>query len=113
MVSVIVNNYNYGHFLKACLTSVVTQDYPNFECLVVDDASTDNSASVVEDWIGENPSDRRFELLVRPENGGQMAALRTGIEQASGAFLAFLDADDLLLTDFLSKHLAAHLELPT
>lgn len=112
LVSVIINNFNYGRYLEACLASIAAQTYPHVECIIADDASSDDSAEIVRSWIDRNAPEKRFELVVRDRNGGQMAAVRSGLAQARGAFVAFVDADDLLLPDFLAAHVSAHLELP-
>ncbi len=112
LVSVIISNYNYATFIGECLTSVAAQDYPQFECIIVDDASSDGSIEAIQAWLTEHKPEHRFELVARSRNGGQMAALRSGIAKARGRFLAFVDADDLLLETYLSHHLRGHLDLP-
>lgn len=88
-VSVVVSNYNYGHFLDACLDSVASQTCPPHEVIVVDDGSTDGSEAVLRQWEGRV-------TIVRQENGGQAAAMQRGFAQSSGEAILFLDADDLL-----------------
>jgi GT2 family glycosyltransferase len=89
-VSVVVTSYNYGRFVGAALESVRAQTAGDFECIVVDDGSTDNSIAVVETFL----SDRRFRL-VRQQNRGVSRARNVGIDSAAAPFIAFLDADDL------------------
>jgi len=107
-VSVIVSCYNYAKYVEAALDSVAGQSYRNFECVVVDDASTDNSVEVIEDWLARI-ADSRFRLVAKPSNGGQLSALADGLAVTDGEFVAMLDADDLWLPEFLSRHVQVHL----
>ena len=74
LVSVIIVNYNYGRFLKQAADSVFEQTYPNIECIIVDNASTDCSAAVLLDISREHPG---VKILRRKENGGQSLASRS------------------------------------
>lgn len=88
-VSVIIPSYNYAHFLAETLRSVLSQSLADTEIIVVDDGSTDNTAEIVERFGGKV-------TYVHQENAGLPAARNTGLRHAQGAFLQFLDADDLL-----------------
>jgi glycosyltransferase involved in cell wall biosynthesis len=105
-VDVIVTNYNYAQFIGACLESIAAQDYPNWHCTVVDDASRDNSVGVIEGFVQENPE--RFSLIRHERNAGQMEAFRTGLTATQGDFVLFVDSDDMILPQCLTIHLAAH-----
>lgn len=107
-VSVIVTAYNAAPFLLETLESVREQTLPFLECIIVDDASKDDTRSVVEAFLAQ-VNDARFCLLCRDENGGQLAAQITGFNASRGEFVVFLDADDLLYRDCLEAQLAAHL----
>lgn len=107
-VSVIVTNFNYARFLGSCLESIARQTYRNFKCVIVDDCSTDNSIDIVNTFIKSPLADERFTLICHSNNLGQMGAFRTGLLNAEGPFLVYVDADDLLLEDFLEAHLQAH-----
>ncbi|WP_273229890.1 glycosyltransferase family 2 protein [Pseudomonas kuykendallii] len=98
LVSVLVPCYNYASFVGEALTSVLQQDYPNFELIVVDDGSTDDSVSVIERTIeASKPSSRaRRVLFLKQENQGVSAALNTALELAEGEFVATFDADDVM-----------------
>ncbi len=111
LVSVIVTNYNYRSFVRTCLASVGRQTYPNFECIVVDDRSTDGSVEEIAAFLEKLEPDARFRLVELTENRGQMNAFHEGFARAKGAFIVFLDADDFLFEDFLERHIAAHLNL--
>lgn len=107
-VSVIIGNYNQGPYIGDAIRSVAQQSYADFECIIVDDCSTDNSAQVIEATLAEL-SDSRFRFLSRTTNGGQMAAMYTGFDEGEAPFVAFLDADDIWLPTFLETHIACHL----
>ncbi len=92
LVSVIVPTYNYGHFIGQALKSMQAQTYPHWECVVVDDGSTDDTAEVVARF---SDSDRRIKFL-RQKNLRQAAARNNGLRNSSGQYVQFLDADDLL-----------------
>ncbi len=111
-VSIIVTNYNYAEYIQDCLHSVSLQTYPDVECIVIDDCSTDDSVGRIERFIRNDTSPVRFTLLRHESTRGQYAAFRTGVQQATGAFVSFLDADDLLLPDFVSEHVRVHLSCP-
>lgn len=107
-VSVIVPCFNYGQFVAEALASVAAQTYAEFRCVVVDDASTDNSAEIVEQWIAAK-RDPRFVLVTNAVNLGQMGSFAAGLAQSEGEFVAFLDADDIWFPEFLARHIAVHL----
>jgi len=107
-VSVVITCYNYRTYVEQAIRSVLAQTYPKWECVIVDDASTDGSSDHVRQLL-ETIGDARFRLLARPQNGGQMQAFRDGFAATGAPFVAFLDADDAWLPDFLLAHLSAHL----
>jgi glycosyltransferase involved in cell wall biosynthesis len=111
-VSIIVTNFNYAEYIDDCLHSVTLQTYPSVECIVVDDHSSDDSIDQIEGFIRNDKSHVRFTLIRHESTRGQHAAFRTGVQQAAGAFVSFLDADDLLLPDFISEHVRVHLSCP-
>jgi CDP-glycerol glycerophosphotransferase len=92
MISVIVPIYNVEDYIAECLDSVAAQTLDDLEVVMVDDGSTDGSARIARAFAA---GDRRFRLLSQP-NRGLSSARNTGIEAATGDFLAFLDSDDLL-----------------
>ena len=94
LVSIIIPTFNYGHLINETLQSVIKQTYHDWECIIIDDGSSDDTAEVVNQFIEKNPQ-YQFKYL-RVENGGTSAAKNTGIELASGEYIQFLDADDLL-----------------
>ena len=108
LVSILVSNYNYSQYLPRCVQSIVTQRYPNIECIIVDDASTDDSAHVLAEIEVAHPD---FIYHRRPTNGGQSAAVLDGLARASGLFVIFLDADDVLLPDAVATHIYGRISL--
>ena len=92
MVSVIVPCFNYGHFLTETLQAVSNQTHPDLECIVVDDGSTDNTKEITDTFAKK---DSRVHYI-HQSNQGLSAARNTGIENAKGDWIQFLDADDLI-----------------
>lgn len=90
MLSVLINNYNYGRFLRECIDSVRAQDHPDFEIVVVDDGSTDESRDIIASY-GDTI------VPVLKENGGQASSFNAGLDAARGDILLLLDADDAFL----------------
>ncbi|HVW99455.1 MAG TPA: glycosyltransferase [Candidatus Babeliaceae bacterium] len=91
-VSVIVPSYNYAAFISKALSSVKAQTYRNWECIIVDDGSTDNTRDICNEFCINDP---RFKYIYQV-NGGISAARNTGVSYADGEFICFLDADDFL-----------------
>ena len=95
LVSVIIPTYNRGWILKETLNSVLAQDFTNFELIVVDDGSTDNTQDILNSY-------KENIIVLQQNNKGVSAARNMGITSASGRFIAFLDSDDLWLPKKLS-----------
>ncbi|MBO4662751.1 MAG: glycosyltransferase [Bacteroidaceae bacterium] len=92
MISVIVPIYNVEKYLPRALDSILSQTYKDWEAILVDDGSTDDSGKIADEYAAR---DRRFKVIHKP-NGGQSEARNTGIEQVNGINTLFLDADDFL-----------------
>ena len=107
-ISVVVTCYNCRDYIGDAIRSVARQTLRDFECVVVDDASTDDSAAVVQQTLDEL-ADLRLSLLRLDKNVGQTGATRRGLATTRATFVCFLDSDDLWNDDFLERHLAAHL----
>ena len=96
-ISVIVPIYNVENYILECLQSVAVQTKTkDVECILVDDCGTDNSVKVAEQFISAYEGDISFALLHHPENKGLSAARNTGIKNARGNYLFFLDSDDMI-----------------
>ena len=94
-VSVIVAAYNIQDYIVKCLKSIANQTYKNFEVIVVDDGSSDNTGKLADEFA-EN--DKRF-IVIHKENGGVSSARNRGIDIASGDFIGFVDGDDIIEDD--------------
>lgn len=107
-VGVVITCHNYRAYVEDAIRSVLAQTYRNWDCVIVDDASTDGSADHVRQLL-QSIDDPRLRFLARQENGGQIAGFRDGFAATDAPFIAFLDADDVWLPNFLLAHLSAHL----
>lgn len=107
-VSVVVTCFNCPDYVGDAIRSVARQSFRDFDCVIVDDASTDNSAAVVQQALDEL-ADPRFRLIRLEKNVGQTGATRRGLAAVQAPFVCFLDSDDLWNEDFLERHIAAHL----
>jgi len=101
-VSVIVPAYNVSQYIKETLISLEQQTFSDFEALIVDDGSTDNTAAIVRQICQR---DSRFQLLQK-SNGGLSSARNHGIRHARGEYIALLDGDDIYHKDKLATHIA-------
>ncbi len=108
LLSFVVLNHNYGRFLATCVHSIMAQRYSNIECIVIDNASTDNSHEVIKQLAQLYPSTR---IIYNTENISQTAACNAGFAVSKGSYIAFIDADDYLLPDYGGAHIRAHLTL--
>lgn len=95
--SIVIPVYNRQELVKPTLDSVLNQSFTDFEILVIDDGSTDNSASVIEKYAASRPNIK----LIKTQNQERGAARNTGIRAAIGNFIVFLDSDDLMHTNHL------------
>jgi glycosyltransferase involved in cell wall biosynthesis len=101
VVSVVIPNYNYGHFLAECIESVLNQTYRDWEIIVVDDNSTDGSREIVAGYI-QRHSDRQISLVVNPLGpSGTPTPINMGIRQMRGEYFAWLSSDDIFEQDKL------------
>lgn len=103
-ISVIVPVYNKEAYLRECVDSILSQDYQNMEVILVDDASTDDSGRICDDY---GQRDARVQVIHK-ENGGPTAACVTGMEAATGDYYMFVDSDDYVEPVMLTG-MAAHL----
>ena len=98
--SIIIPTYNYAHFLSRAIDSCISQEGEDWEIIVVDDGSTDNTKDILEPYIVRRAHPIRY---IIQNNLGPSAARNTGIRYANGNYLLFLDADDALLPYSLLK----------
>ncbi|MCB0189790.1 MAG: glycosyltransferase family 2 protein, partial [Caldilineaceae bacterium] len=105
IISIIINNYNYAHYLAQAIESALAQSYDAVEVIVVDDGSTDDSRSIIRSYGARVTS-------IFKANGGQASALNAGFASSRGDVVIFLDADDLLLPETAAHVQAAFCAQP-
>ncbi|WP_261034218.1 glycosyltransferase [Streptococcus mitis] len=98
LISVVVPIYNVEKYLRLCLDSLLVQTYTNFEVLMINDGSPDDSANICKEYLAK---DRRFQYFEK-ENGGLSDARNYGIECSKGEYITFVDSDDWLKETFLA-----------
>lgn len=101
-VSIITPTYNCGKFIGRTIESVLAQTYNNWEMIIVDDRSTDDTKSIVEKYAAR---DDRIKYCLLEQNSGAAVARTTAMKMAVGAYMAFLDSDDIWLPEKLEKQL--------
>ncbi len=101
-VSIITPAYNAAEYISETIESVLAQTYPNWEMLIVNDCSTDNTEEIVQSYTDK---DERIKLINLTKNSGAAIARNTAIKNAKGRYIAFLDSDDLWKKEKLQKHL--------
>ncbi|MCM1103129.1 MAG: glycosyltransferase [Clostridium sp.] len=104
-ISIVVPVYQAAGYIAQTLAMVQAQTYTDWELILVDDASGDGSVGVIEDYLRVH-NDPRIRLIRQKENGGAARARNTGVDAATGRYLAYLDADDVWSADKLSRELA-------
>ncbi|MGG5208980.1 glycosyltransferase family 2 protein [Chryseobacterium sp. MIQD13] len=107
-ISVIVPCYNQAAYLDECLQSLMDQTFTDWECIIVNDGSRDNTEEIAKKWIEK---DSRFQYISK-ENGGISSARNAGLEKASGEYIQFLDSDDTLHREKFSKSLSGEKKYP-
>ena len=103
LVSIIMPTYNCMDFISIALDSVLNQAYQNWEVIVVDDCSTDDTARVVQDYTRK---DSRIKFYKLEKNSGAAVARNTAVELAQGKYIAFLDSDDVWFSEKLTKQIS-------
>lgn len=98
-ISIVIPVYNAESFIRRCLDSIITQSYRDFEVILVDDGSSDGSASICDLYA----SKYEYFSVIHTPNRGVSAARNLGMKSAKGAFVTFIDADDYVLPEFLSS----------
>jgi glycosyltransferase involved in cell wall biosynthesis len=100
LISVVIPTFNRAHLIQDTLDSILAQTYQNWECLVIDDGSTDNTSEILEEYIA---NDKRFKFFKRTETylSGGNGARNYGLDLAQGDFIVFFDSDDKMTEDHL------------
>lgn len=99
-ISIITANYNYAQYIEEATNSILNQTYQDWELIVIDDASSDNSVEIIKSYCQKNP---KIQLLQNHENKGLKESLLTGLKYATGDWVAFLESDDVLEPTNLEK----------
>ena len=94
-ISIIVPIYNMEQYLKKCIDSIINQTYQNIEILLINDGSTDGSRTIIDNYVKRDNRIKAFHI----DNGGVSRARNIGIENSTGEWIAFVDADDFLSLD--------------
>ena len=102
IISIIVPIYGVEPYIKKCLISIMSQSLTSgVECILVNDCTKDESINIAQKLIDESRGNIKFRIINREENGGLSAARNTGILEAKGDYLYFLDSDDLIESNVL------------
>ena len=102
--SILMANYNNAKYIKEAIKSVLSQSYPNWELIIVDDSSTDNSFEVIQPFL----NDKRIKIICHKTNLGYGGTLRTAANNAENSIIGILDADDKLHSDSLKIMASAY-----
>ncbi len=102
MISIIVPNYNKSNYILKTLQSIENQNYKNWECIVIDDNSNDNSIELIKGFIESNS---RFKFIINNKNYGASYSRNLGINCSKGEYIIFLDADDIISSDCFSNRI--------
>jgi len=105
LFSLLIANYNNGRFFHDCHNSIISQTYANWEAIIIEDGSTDDSERIIKNIIGD---DKRFKFYKNDKNRGCGYTKRRCVELASGEICAFLDPDDTIESTALAKMVQAH-----
>jgi glycosyltransferase involved in cell wall biosynthesis len=108
LISIIIPCYNYAHYLEDSINNLQKQTYQNWEAIIVDDGSTDNTKEVASNYVLK---DKRIKYVYQL-NAGLSAARITGLKEAAGFFIQFLDADDLLGVEKFEREMKIFQENP-
>ncbi len=103
-VSIIITYFNLSKYIEACIESILSQTYANFEIIIVNDGSDEENSRVL-----NNIKNDKIKIVNLKENTGQFNAFLEGLKIASGEFISMVDADDILLPDYLKTLLYVHL----
>ena len=103
LISVIVPVYNVAEDLPRCLNSILAQKHSNIEIIAVDDGSSDHSGKVLDEYAQMHPNIR----VIHKENGGVGSARNTGIDNAIGQYILFIDSDDYIEPNYVETHIQA------
>lgn len=101
-ISIVTPSYNQGAFIEKTIKSIISQDYPNLEYIIMDGGSTDNTLEVIKKY------EKDIDFWVSESDGGQASAINKGFEKATGDYLMWVNSDDYLLPGALKKYAHIH-----
>ena len=109
LVSIIIPTYNRAHLISETLRSIELQTYQNWECIIIDDGSTDNSAEVIAEFCAQ---DNRFQFFKRPQNQpkGANTCRNLGLAYSKGEYINWFDSDDVMFDNFLDQKVKPFLQ---
>ena len=103
LISIVIPNFNKSDFISETISSVINQTYPNWELIIVDDGSTDNSIEVISRFVNADKRIKLFERDRLPKGGSTCRNI--GLQHAKGDFVIYLDSDDLLKSTSLENRI--------
>lgn len=103
MISIITTSYNYGEYISETIKSIQAQSYSDWELIIVDDSSEDNSVEIIKSF----GKDKRIKLICHDKNKGLTQSVKTGLKYAKGEWIAFLESDDLWRENTLEERVRA------
>lgn len=110
LVSVIVISYNSSEFIMETLESIKNQTYDNIELIISDDASSDDTVQIAEEWLGDNENRfRKVELITSAKNRGVSGNCNQGVSAANGIWIKLIAADDILMCNFVADNIQYYL----
>ena len=92
-ISIIIPNYNYGHYIEETICSVINQNFPQLQLIIIDGGSTDNSVEIIKKY------DKHIDYWVSEKDNGQADAINKGLKVATGEYVAFINSDDVYLDE--------------
>ena len=110
-ISIVVPIYNVENYIEACIDSIIQQDYPYIECLLINDCTPDNSMNIINNHLKNYKGTTIFKIINHDSNLGLSAARNTGVKNATGKYIYFLDSDDELYSSNSISTLAKETEL--
>lgn len=103
MISIITTSYNYGEYISETIKSIQAQSYSDWELIIVDDSSQDNSVEIIKSFC----KDKRIKLICHDKNKGLTQSVKTGLKYSKGEWIAFLESDDLWRENTLEERVRA------
>ena len=106
LVSVVAISYNHASFIEEALNSLIKQDYPHIELIIIDDASTDASQEVIKNFFAENKTNLPVTLIFHQKNRGNCASFNEGLALCKGKYVIDFALDDVMLAERISRQVA-------